>query len=363
MSFWNSNNNEVGRIEGMSNTDFDWVNMSSCDFISMFGMIPADPWGLLSWALNAEAIMLCRLGGGNGVSFGSGNGDYAEYLEREVLNEDMAFGMIVGVRGGKISKNTENAEQLMAISMAPIVLGNMPPKGKEQNYNKVAFMGQIPVRVHGKVKSGDYIITSGKNDGYGLAVSPDLITIDQVGKIVGRSWAYGTNEGDNLVNMVVGVKSNEISHLMKKQQQQIDGIMGYLKSKDPSFKLGIPGVPEPVYAANPVHSTQETAININAGNEMIPNLLNTSLTRKESVEYALNLLKDKLVKSGIDFEKYPNLTRVFATETWMQECDKIKNLKEQNVSAPINIQEEDQVKPIQLQKTKPVRRLVELQVN
>ena len=363
MSFWNSNNNEVGRIEGMSNTDFDWVNMSSCDFISMFGMIPADPWGLLSWALNAEAIMLCRLGNGNGVSFASGNGDYAEYLEREDTNEDMAFGMIVGVRGGKISKNTENAEQLMAISMAPIVLGNIPPKGKEQNYNKVAFMGQIPVRVHGKVKSGDYIITSGKNDGYGIAVSPDLITIDQVGKIVGRSWAYGTNEGDNLVNMVVGVKSNEISHLMKRQQQQIDGIMSYLKAKDPSFKLGIPGVPEPVYAANPVQSTQETAININAGNEVNQNQLNTSLSRKESVDYALNLVKEKLVKSGIDFEKYTNLKRVFETETWMQECDKIKNLKEQNVSAPKNILEEDQIKPLHIKRTKPVKQLVELQEN
>ena len=41
----------------------------------------------------------------------------------------------------------------------PLILGNMPQLGKEPKYEKVSFMGQVPVYVSKTVKKGDYILS------------------------------------------------------------------------------------------------------------------------------------------------------------------------------------------------------------
>lgn len=155
-----------------------------------------------------------------GVTYQSGNGDYAEYLERMHLEEEIEFGDIVGVVGGKITKTTSGAQQIMAVSLAPIVLGNAPPEGEEYRYEKVAFMGQVPVKVIGVVNSGDYIIPSGREDGTGIAVSPEMMTVDEFARVVGRAWGSSDNESLKLVNVVVGLNSGEITGIIKKQQQE-----------------------------------------------------------------------------------------------------------------------------------------------
>ena len=81
-----------------------------------------------------------------GIVYASGNGDYAEWLEMENVNEEILKTDIVGVRGGKISKNTTNAEQIMVVSTSPIVLGAEPSTDKVENFRQVAFMGQVPVK-------------------------------------------------------------------------------------------------------------------------------------------------------------------------------------------------------------------------
>ena len=43
----------------------------------------------------------------------------------------------------------------------------------EGNFEKVAFMGQVPVTVMGAVRTGDYIIADSKISGYGKAVHPE----------------------------------------------------------------------------------------------------------------------------------------------------------------------------------------------
>ncbi|MBK7086704.1 MAG: hypothetical protein IPH53_19460 [Flavobacteriales bacterium] len=97
-----------------------------------------------------------------GVTYESGSADYAEWLERADPAEVMSFGDIVAVKGGRISKNTRaGAERYMVISLKPAVLGNMPGPGKEHLYEKVGFMGQVPVKVIGPVHVGDYILPSG----------------------------------------------------------------------------------------------------------------------------------------------------------------------------------------------------------
>ena len=85
-----------------------------------------------------------------GVTYQSGSADYAEWLPKANLSEKFQPGYVVGLKNGKISLTTEEADKLFVISTKPIVLGNMPENGKEELYEKVAFMGQVPVHVLGK---------------------------------------------------------------------------------------------------------------------------------------------------------------------------------------------------------------------
>lgn len=158
-----------------------------------------------------------------GVTYASGAGDYAEYLLRSDLNEQMSYGDIVGVVGGKISKSTSNAERIMVVSFKPIVLGNMPQPNREADYEKVAFMGQVPVKVFGKVNIGDYIIPGGYNDGIGIAVPPQKITSDQINKIVGVAWeASEQTFGFSFVNAAVGINRNDSNLIIKQLENKIE---------------------------------------------------------------------------------------------------------------------------------------------
>jgi hypothetical protein len=157
-----------------------------------------------------------------GVTYASGAGDYAEYLLREDLSETMTYGDIVGVKAGKISKDTENAERMMVVSYKPIVLGNMPQENREQDYEKVAFMGQVPVKVFGKVSKGDYIIPSGKHDGIGVAISPEKITLKDINKIVGTAWTESQDmHGINLINVVVGINTNDNNRIVEALESKV----------------------------------------------------------------------------------------------------------------------------------------------
>jgi len=151
-----------------------------------------------------------------GVAYESGNGDYAEWLERENPAEHIAAGDIVGVRGGKISKDVAGAEQTMVVSHKPIVLGNMPDQQERYKGNDVAFMGQVPVKIMGPVATGDYIVASGTVKGYGIAVSAANMQADDYTKAVGRSWANDPAEGPKMVNTVIGVHNGDWVKVVKK---------------------------------------------------------------------------------------------------------------------------------------------------
>ncbi|WP_299114853.1 hypothetical protein [uncultured Winogradskyella sp.] len=158
-----------------------------------------------------------------GVTYASGAGDYAEYLERADLKETMTYGDVVGVIGGKISKNTINAERVMVVSFKPIVLGNMPQLNKEQNFEKVAFMGQVPVKVFGKVNIGDYILPSGKNDGIAKGIAPSKITTEQIKDIIGISWGESNNNfGFNMINVAVGLNKNDNNFIVQRLEKQLN---------------------------------------------------------------------------------------------------------------------------------------------
>jgi len=143
--------------------------------------------------------------GAGGISWVSGGFDFAESLPRLDPEEIIDAGDIVGVFGGKITKVTSGADQLMAVSTAPLVLGNAPDEESESLYEKTAFIGQIPIKVRGLVRSGDYIVPSGLDDGTGMAVSPEALTPDLALLVVGKAWESTMEEDVKPVNVAVGL--------------------------------------------------------------------------------------------------------------------------------------------------------------
>lgn len=156
-----------------------------------------------------------------GVMYASSAGDYAEYLELMNYNDFQKIvpAQIVGVKGGKISLNTNDSDKIMVISTNPAVVGKAPSKENEKKFKAVAFMGQVPVFVLNKAKIGDYIIPSGNNDGYAVAKSKDMMEIDDYKNIIGIAWEE-TNSS-KLINVVVGINTNDVVGVIKEQQSKI----------------------------------------------------------------------------------------------------------------------------------------------
>ncbi|GAB5398773.1 MAG: hypothetical protein Aureis2KO_03580 [Aureisphaera sp.] len=167
--------------------------------------------------------------GQGGVVYGSTGADYAEWLEKENTEEDFRIGEVVGIKGGKISRITEGADHVLTISMAPIVLGNMPDETRKDDFEKVGFMGQVPARVKGQVRIGDYIVASGNNDGYAMAVSPEDIGIEHLKRVIGKAWS-ASNKEESIINVSVGLKSGEWVRILKDQETRIERLESKLKS-------------------------------------------------------------------------------------------------------------------------------------
>lgn len=167
-----------------------------------------------------------------GIIYGSKGADYAEWLEKENPSEDFMVGEVVGVKGGKISRNTQDADHILTISLAPIVLGNMPDENRKNDFEKVGFMGQVPVLVQGEVSKGDYIVASGKNDGYAIAIAPQDIKLNNLKWVIGKAWSASEGNGKSLINVSVGLKSNELIEILENQEKRIQLMEVRLRSME-----------------------------------------------------------------------------------------------------------------------------------
>lgn len=161
--------------------------------------------------------------GAGGVTYRSFGADYAELLLPHDESESFEPGDVVAVHGGKITKDTSKAEQIMVISTNPIVLGNSPPEGDDQ-YQKVAFIGQAPVKVIGAVQSGDYLLASTQHNGSAIAKPASALTLSDRNLILGRAWEGNQEEGEKLVNAAVGLDLgpalvSEIQHMHRRIQE------------------------------------------------------------------------------------------------------------------------------------------------
>ena len=137
-----------------------------------------------------------------GVTYQSGSGDYAEWLPKADPLAELHAGQIVGMKNGHISLETTDADHLFVISTLPVVLGNAPEE--EWRYEKAAFLGQVPVHVRGAIHSGDYVLASGHNDGFGIGVSPDVLKPEQYDQVIGMAWETALS-AFNTVNVAVGL--------------------------------------------------------------------------------------------------------------------------------------------------------------
>jgi hypothetical protein len=139
-------------------------------------------------------------------------------------------GEVVGIKGGKISRNTENADHVLTISLAPIVLGNMPDENRKDAFEKVGFMGQVPALVKGRVAKGDYIVASGNNDGFAKAITPNDISLEDLRWVIGKAWSSAEGNGKSLINVSVGLKSNEWVKILEQQETRMQLMEAKLKS-------------------------------------------------------------------------------------------------------------------------------------
>jgi hypothetical protein len=222
IKFQDKDDKMLGTIRAMGVVDWQqdyFDNNYAVNFVA--SIVGIDPLDALTGAIS-EFSNIVKSYNNIGVEYASGHGDYAEWLERLNPDEHISKGDIVAVIGGKITKDLSNAEQIMAVSEHPIVLGNLPPDGSVHLGNNVAFMGQIPVKVMGPVESGDYILASDAVPGYGIAKKPSQVDALDMIKVVGRSWETVLGDGPKLVNTVVGVHNGDYFKILMKYQKKFE---------------------------------------------------------------------------------------------------------------------------------------------
>lgn len=251
-----------------------------------------------------------------GVTYQSSAGDYAEWLPKANVSDKFYPGDIVGVKGGLISSSTDGAEQVFVISSRPAVLANMPEEGTEAAYEKVAFMGQIPVKVIGIVERGDYIIPSGRNNGFGRAVKATDLRPEQYQQIVGIAWSSSDRDGFNHVNVAVGLNANDVTTLVMDQMTEISQLKRQIDNTNRILAELVPGYEE---ALASVHLTSaDAASNVPAtypsSDDARISVTNDVLTypelTKEDLIKAIQEAEEQMRNNGDNVDEHPFFHRL-----------------------------------------------------
>jgi hypothetical protein len=257
------------------------------------------------WSVVDAVVQGIQLGGyiayneiNIGAAFESGGADYAEWLEKASPMEQIYFGEVVGVKGGIISKDFIDADKFMVISNSPTIIGAMPSEGRESMYEKIAFMGQVPVKVIGAVNRGDYILPSGNNDGMAIAVSKDNMKAKDYGRIVGIAWSE--SDGKELFDYIttaVGINSNDMAKTMEDMQIVINQIQMAMRDINPNFQPTYFDVDGQV-DLNANHYTSSPPLDIVVGNQL-------GISEFSSKEEVFNAAKEYVTSQELDMNKYP----------------------------------------------------------
>jgi hypothetical protein len=243
-----------------------------------------------------------------GVAYESGGADYAEWLPKRTKDEMLTFGDVVGVKGGVVSKTFADAEKFMIVSRNPGVIGGMPAADDDVVYEKIAFMGQVPVKVLGRVKMEDYILPSGNGDGMAIAVSPDKMRALDFKRIIGVAWAESDSLKEfNYINTAVGINANDMASTVNSMQSVINTMQMTLAKLDPKYK--------PVY-----YETGSGSKNYIAGYSTAPTLRETISTNVSKGNYAtsteaLKGIKQFVTAQGVDLGQFVYLDKLIENPT------------------------------------------------
>ncbi|MES2881394.1 MAG: hypothetical protein V4676_04540 [Bacteroidota bacterium] len=156
-----------------------------------------------------------------GVVYSSSAGDYAEWLPRTFSAGKMKPGQVIGVHKGEISFNTVGADRVLVVSTNPIVLGNAPEEERKGMFEKVAFLGQVPVIVTGVVTAGDYILASNNNDGLAVAKHPEDLTIDDLSNFIGIAWTSSDKLSEKTVKVAIGISNNDLKSIVTQIEKKL----------------------------------------------------------------------------------------------------------------------------------------------
>jgi len=272
-----------------------------------------------------------------GVSYSSGAGDYAEWLPRMEGEPDLAYGEIVGIHAGKVSRTTKGADHYKVVSLRPGVLGNAPIDEEEYLYEKIAFLGQVPVRVSGPVNEGDFIVPSGKNDGFGVAVHPDELPTGDFHKIVGVAWEAAPDRPVNTVLIAVGLHKNRLSGRVQEVENKVDRITAYLKGEGPLHPEGDNRFKQPNIMDNPIDIDRPME------DLLSDELFNEFLQKEEArIIETFRLTEKALRDKGYDFTNNPELLEMLHNP-----IETIKKLRSDSTYNPYWKSVEQKIKQLQ----------------
>ena len=260
-----------------------------------------------------------------GVTYESGAGDYAEYLPK--LNPEVDFrpGDVVGMKNGWISKNTLGADRVMVISLKPAVLGALPKEGTEDQFEKVAFLGQVLTKTTGKVAKGDYILPSGWNNGYAIAKHPDEMLLSDYKKILGVAWGDSDSDGINYVKVAVGLNVNDFSSVIQQQQKEIEALKSQINQTNHILADLVPGFREAAnLEAAPTKvaaSTSATTLSTSAytADNTEGEASDSFIPERSDYENAIKIARQVSINRGVDVENHPFWNRLDTDPDYMEE--------------------------------------------
>ena len=122
----------------------------------------------------------------------SSQADFAEYMPRHSLAEELNKGDVVALVGGPgeeratISRSARGSAtpEWRVVTTDPLLLGNTPADGEEETVVGIVFAGQVPVRVVGAPPVDAYLVPSGEEDGRARALASGERPVPILGKVI-----------------------------------------------------------------------------------------------------------------------------------------------------------------------------------
>jgi hypothetical protein len=179
----------------------------------------------------------------------------------------------------------------------------MPQPEEEYKYEKVAFRGQVPVFVTGAVNIGDYILPSQNNDGLAIAICPEEMRVQDFKHIIGVAWSSADYSPMNLVNVAIGINSNDLGDKLDELDQKVSNILDYLQGNgtlEDLDQVQVKPKDEAVARTAPVSSPFQKALT----DEEFDQILDAY---EPMIDDLFVKVKKSITEHGYDLEKYPEI--------------------------------------------------------